>query len=125
MYDQLALVHLFFIAPAPVLGAYLLLVRKGTPKHRLLGKIYMAGMFISAIVSLFMPAKVGPQFVFHWGWIHLLSWWTLISITVALWAIKKGDIRTHRNFMVGLYVGMMIAFVFTFSEGRLLAQLVS
>ena len=124
IYEQTALVHLAFMAPVPILGGYLLLARKGTLWHRRLGKFYMAAMFLGALVSLFMPAKVGPQIIGHFGWIHALSIWTLVSIVVALIAVKRGDVVTHKRFMIGLYVGMMIAFAFTFTEGRLLGQLI-
>ena len=124
-YEQLALLHLALIAPAPILGAYLLLRKKGTPRHRQLGKIYMLLMLLSAVISLFMPAHVGPQIVWHWGWIHALSFWTLISIYLALKYVRAGDIRRHKLFMLGLYIGMMVAFAFTFSQGRLLGELIS
>lgn len=124
LYEQTALVHLVFMAPAPLLGGYLLLAQKGTLWHRRLGKLYMTVMFFGAAVSLFMPAKVGPQLVAHFGWIHSLSLWTLVSVYAALRAVKRGDIVTHKRFMIGLYVGMMIAFAFTFGEGRLLGQLI-
>ncbi len=124
-YDQTALIHLAFMLPAPLLGGYLLLARKGTHKHRKLGSVYMLMMTIGAFVSLFMPAKVGPQLFLHWGWIHLLSWWTLFSIVMALRAVKQGNIGTHRGYMIGLYIGMVIAFAFTFTEGRMLGQLLS
>lgn len=125
IYEQTALVHLAFMAPAPLLGGYLLLARKGTLWHRRLGKLYMAVMFLGALVSLFMPAKVGPQIIGHFGWIHGLSIWTLVSIVGALMAVKGGNIATHKRFMIGLYMGMMIAFAFTFTEGRLLGQLIN
>lgn len=124
-YDQTALVHLAFMAPAPLLGGYLLMARKGTFLHRRLGKVYLAVMLVGALVSLFMPAKVGPQLIAHFGWIHALSVWTLISAVAAVIAVKRGDIATHKRFMLGLYIGMMVAFAFTFSEGRLLGQLIN
>ena len=120
MYDQIALLHLALVAPAPLLGAYLLLRTKGTPQHRLLGRVYVAFMLATAVASLFMPAQVGPQLIWHFGWIHLLSIWTLISIFFAIYCIRHGNIRGHRGFMIGMYVGMMVAFAFTFTEGRLL-----
>jgi len=125
VYDQLALIHLALIAPAPLLGAYLLVRKKGTPRHRQLGKFYMLIMCLSAVISLFMPAQIGPQFVWHWGWIHVLSFWTLICVYLALRSVRAGNILAHKLFMVGLYIGMMIAFAFTFAQGRLLGQLIN
>lgn len=124
-YEKLALLHLALITPAPFLGGYLLWRKKGTPQHRQLGKVYMSLMFLAAVVSLYMPAQVGPQLVWHWGWIHALSFWSLISIVMAIKCVKSGNIKGHKLYMLGLYIGMMIAFVFTFSQGRLLSELMS
>ena len=65
--------HLATVAPAAMLGIYLMFWAKGTKPHRLLGKIYMTLMLITALTSMFIPAAVGPQFLGHFGWIHLLS----------------------------------------------------
>ncbi len=60
-YLQLAYPHLATVVPAFVLGSYLMLNRKGTPFHKMLGKLYMLQMLIIAIVSLFMSAEIGPS----------------------------------------------------------------
>jgi uncharacterized membrane protein len=52
--------HLFTVLPAALLGAYLMLKPKGTPVHRLLGKVYMVLMLTTATLSLLIPATVGP-----------------------------------------------------------------
>jgi len=46
-YTELAYWHLATIAPAFLMSSYILLARKGTPRHKSLGKIYMlvAGAF--------------------------------------------------------------------------------
>ncbi|MGB0866636.1 MAG: hypothetical protein ACPGSC_09000, partial [Granulosicoccaceae bacterium] len=65
--------------------------------------------------------RVGPAFLGHFGFIHLLSVWAIFSIVVAWQAIKAGDIRRHRGAMIGLYVGgMLIAGGFTLMPGRML-----
>lgn len=57
--------HLATVAPAAMLGTYLIFWAKGTATHRLFGKIYMILMLITALASLFIPATVGPQFIGH------------------------------------------------------------
>lgn len=59
--------RLVTVVPCVFIGAYLLAVKKGTPFHRLLGKIYMPLMMITAIITLFMPAYVSAQFLNHFG----------------------------------------------------------
>lgn len=55
--------HLFTVLPAALLGAYLMLKPKGTPVHRLLGKVYMVLMLTTATLSLLIPATVGPNWL--------------------------------------------------------------
>jgi uncharacterized membrane protein len=79
----------------------------------------MVSMLITATVSLFMPAMVGPQVLGHFGWIHLFSFLTLWSVPTAYIAIKKGQVKKHKIKMILLYIGaLMIAGGFTFVPGR-------
>jgi uncharacterized membrane protein len=123
LYTILMYTHLITVIPCIFVGAYLLFFRKGTRWHKLLGKYYMLSMVITAVVSLFMPAMVGPQFLGHFGWIHLFSFLTLWSIPTALIAVKKGQIKKHKIKMVLLYIGaLMIAGGFTFVPGRFMYE---
>ena len=120
-YTQLAYLHLSTILPAFIIGSYLLLNRKGTQNHKVLGKTYMLLMLITACISLFMPAQVGSQLFSHFGFIHLFSVLVLYSVPAAFFAVRNGDLKAHRNNMIGLYVGgILIAGAFTFSPGRML-----
>lgn len=38
--------------------------------------------------------------------IHLLSVWTLISLGCAIWFIRRGNVRAHRGFMIGTFLGL-------------------
>jgi uncharacterized membrane protein len=120
-YHQLALIHLATIVPAFLIGTWLLAQRKGTPQHRSLGKIYLALMLFTGVVTLFMPAVVGPRLFNHFGFIHLFSLLTLYSVPSAYLAARRRDIAAHRGAMIGLYVGgLLIAGAFAFGPGRLL-----
>ncbi|SDR69296.1 Uncharacterized membrane protein [Polaribacter sp. KT25b] len=123
-YKYLMYAHLVTVVPCVFIGAYLLSVKKGTPFHKSLGKIYMSLMIITAIITLFMPADVGPQFLNHFGYIHLFSFLTLYSVPTAIIAIKKGHVKKHKLKMIFLYVGaIIIAGGFTFTPGRFLHNL--
>ena len=120
-YIQLAYVHLATIVPAFLIGTFLLIKRKGSPLHKALGRIYMALMLFTALVTLFMQAEIGPQLFGHFGFIHLFSVLVLVSVPKAYFAARRGDIKQHRSNMIGLYVGgLLIAGSFTFAPGRLL-----
>jgi len=115
-YEQLSWLHLATIVPA-----FLLLRRKGTPTHKLLGRVYLLLMIATGLTTLFMPAQVGPRFLGHFGFIHLFSLLALYSAPSAYLAARRGDIKSHRGSMIGLYVGgILIAGAFAFSPGRVL-----
>jgi len=120
-YEELAFGHLVTIIPAFLIGTFLLIRRKGSVVHKLLGKIYMVLVFFSAFVTLFMPAEIGPTLLGHFGFIHILTFVALFSVVEAWLAIKRGDVKRHRNSMIALYVGgMLIAGSFTFMPGRMM-----
>ena len=120
-YMELTYLHLGSLAPSIVIGGYLLLNQKGTPAHRLLGKIYMGLMLFTAIITLFMEALVGPKFLNHYGFLHLLSLFVLYTVPTAYRAIRVGNSKLHKRKMVGLYVGaLLVAGAFTLSPGRLI-----
>jgi len=120
-YMQLTYLHLGSLVPAFVIGSYLLLNRKGTPVHKFLGKIYMGLMLFTAFITLFMEALVGPKFLNHFGFLHLLSLFVLYTLPTAYRAIRVGNIKLHKRKMVGLYVGaLLVAGAFTLSPGRLI-----
>jgi len=82
-------------------------------------------MLITALITLFMPAKVGPTVMGHFGLIHLFSFYVFYSVPLAFVSAKKGNITRHKQSMVGLYVGgILIAGAFTLMPGRFLHELV-
>jgi uncharacterized membrane protein len=120
-YLPLAYAHLATVLPAFVIGTYMMFARKGDRFHRALGKGYMVLMMVTAAISLFMPAVVGPRLLNHFGFIHLFSVLALTSVPSAYFAAKRHDVRSHKYSMIGLYVGgLIIAGGFAFMPGRLL-----
>ena len=120
-YTQLAYLHLATVVPAFAIGTFQLLGRKGTPSHKLLGKIYMLLMLATAFITLAMPAQVGPRLLGHFGFIHSFSLLTLYSVPTAYIAARRGNIKAHRAAMIGLFVGgILIAGTFAFMPGRML-----
>jgi uncharacterized membrane protein len=120
-YTQLAYLHLATVVPAFAIGALQLFRRKGTPSHRLLGKIYMLLMLATGFITLAMPAEVGPRLLNHFGFIHIFSFLALFNVPMAYFAARRGYIKAHRGAMLGLYLGgILIAGAFAFSPGRML-----
>jgi len=120
-YDFVAFIHLATICPRIFIGAWLLAQPKGNKSHKSLGLIYMLLMVFSCLVSLGMPAKVGPQLLLHFGFIHVLSVVALVSVVIAFKAIRQGNVKVHKRAMIGLYIGgILVAGSFTLMPGRLL-----
>ena len=89
---------------ALLLGAHVVLRRrKGDLLHRRLGMIWVAAMYWVA-VSSFGIQELSPG---HFTWIHGLSAWTIVSLTVAVWAAMTHRVRMHRQFVVGSYFGLV------------------
>lgn len=120
-YLQLAYIHLATVLPAFCIGTFLLCRRKGTPSHKMLGRLYMLLMLATGVTTLCMPAEVGPRFLGHFGFIHAFSALTLLCVPAAWLAARRGNIKVHRGNMIGLYVGgILIAGAFAFGPGRML-----
>ena len=120
-YMTLAYVHFATIAPCFLMGIWLLLRPKGTPIHKLLGKIYVVLISFSSVVAAAMPAAAGPRLWNHFGIIHLFCVAVFISIPYAIWAIKRGNVRGHAYTMRGLFLGgVIIAGALALGPGRLL-----
>jgi uncharacterized membrane protein len=120
-YTQLAYLHLATVVPAFAIGAFQLFRRKGTPSHKFLGKIYMLLMLATGFITLAMPAEVGPRFLNHFGFIHIFSLLAIVNVPLAYIAARRGNIRSHRGAMLGLYLGgILVAGAFAFTPGRML-----
>jgi uncharacterized membrane protein len=115
--------HLATVVPCFFIGTLLLLIKKGTNIHVVLGRVYMVLMLFTACVTLFMPAFVGPRILNHFGWIHCFSFLTIYTVPTAYLAIKKGNVKAHKRKMILLYFGaIIIAGGFTFVPGRYLHE---
>lgn len=80
-------------------------------------------MMLTALIALLIPAGVGPRFLNHFGYLHLLSIIVLWTIPTAFFAIKKGKIKEHQRKMIILYIsGIIIAGGFTLTPGRYLYE---
>jgi uncharacterized membrane protein len=110
------IVHTFAATAALLLGAAVLFLRKGTPLHKTLGRIWAATMMIVAAISLNMTG-LNPG---HFSAIHLLSILTLVNIPYAIWMRRRGNIRAHAIAMTSNYLGLLAAGAFTLVPGRIM-----
>ena len=112
--------HLVLALVALLLGLVMLLREKGTRSHRALGRVWVGAMLIVAITSFWIrDINDGGMSA-----IHLLSFWTLVALAIALWAIRTGRRNTHRGFMIGTYLGLVGAGIGTLLPGRIIGEFV-
>ena len=97
---------------ALVLGAVLMLVRKGRLFHRAAGWVWvsLAGLVVGT--SIFITELNNGA----WSLVHLFTGWTLIVLPSAVMWAKRHDVARHRRTMMGLFYGgfainMFIAFI--------------
>ncbi len=109
--------HLATVVPAFVLGTWLIFAsKKGAPRHRVLGALYLALMLVTAITTVFVRTLHAGEF----SWIHLFIPLTLFGVFAALWAVRRGNIAGHKRAMIGLYIGVVTAGALTLLPGRLM-----
>lgn len=119
--DPAIQIHALAAMLAFVLGTAVLLRRKGDRLHKAMGRIWIAAMAVVALSSFLITEirLLGP-----YSFIHLLSVLTLVGIVLGVRAIRRGDVKGHRNTMIGLYGGALIlAGAFTLLPGRRMHQL--
>ena len=118
--QPLIVFHLAFALAALALGSVVLVRRKGTASHKVLGRIWaslMAAVALSSFWIFEIRHGVGPSFV------HLLSVWTLISLACAVYFIRRGNVRAHQGVMIGTFLGLAGAGAGALMPGRALYRL--
>ncbi len=119
VFAELPLVTLIHVGGATsslVLGGIVLFGPKGTPGHKVMGRIWVVTMMTTALSSFFM--KSFAPMLGQFGPIHILSVWTFISLPRAIWFVRQGNVQAHLKTMRGLYFGLCVAGVMTFIPGR-------
>jgi uncharacterized membrane protein len=110
--------HLVTALIALPLGAWVLYFPKGTSRHKLLGKVWVGLMLLTAFASWFIQS---------WGrisFIHFFTVWTPVSVFMGIYYIRKGNVKSHLETMRGLYIGLIIAGVLAVAlPGRFLWRL--
>ncbi|EON15654.1 DUF2306 domain-containing protein [Pandoraea sp. SD6-2] len=97
--------HLGAAVAAVLLGVGILLMRRGTSRHRWVGRLWVAAMAVTAATSFGIRELGGG----HLSWLHALSAYVLTGLVLAVVAIRRGNVSAHRRQMLGLYAGLVIA----------------
>ena len=95
-------IHVATVLPAVPLGAYLLLTRKGTKRHKQLGKVWVGLMVATATAAIFI--KSGGSFSF----IHVFVPMPYIASYKIIATARRGDMQGHRYEVASLYLGALM-----------------
>lgn len=77
--------------------------------HRILGRFYVAGVAVAAPVAIPIAIILGPSSLVMAAIIQSCGW--LVTTAVALYCVRRGDIRQHQEWMTRSYPFAMV-FVF-------------
>lgn len=107
---------------AIILGGIQLSMKKGGVIHKRLGWIWVSLMLIVSFSSFFIHE------IKLWGAyspIHLLSIWTIFSVGLAIYFVRAGNIKRHKQVMIALYVfALILTGFFTLLPNRIMYQVV-
>ncbi|HXJ25558.1 MAG TPA: DUF2306 domain-containing protein [Streptosporangiaceae bacterium] len=100
--------HASTASVALLLGAHNLIRRpRGDRRHLIVGRVWLACMYVT-VLSSFAIQALHPG---HFTWIHGLSVFTLVTLTIGLWAARTHRAAVHGQFMAGSYFGLVGAFI--------------
>ncbi|CAN5649955.1 hypothetical protein BH10PSE14_BH10PSE14_01350 [soil metagenome] len=111
--------HLATILPALALTPVMLLRPRGDKLHRLLGKLWVAAMFLTAVISF------GVRLSRHGGlsFIHIISAYVIVAAPLIWWTARDHQVARHRRAVRGMVTGaLLVAGFFTLPFGRLLGR---
>lgn len=93
---------LFVLAIGPVQ----ILRRRRDRIHRTMGYLWVAAMYYVCFSSFGIVSDG------HFSWLHGLSAFTIVTVTLGLISAVRHNIPAHRGNMVGSYIGIAVAFGF-------------
>lgn len=107
MWTLVIIIHAVTASLSLLLGAFQLLrPKKGDRFHRMVGRTWLVCMYSVCVSSFFIQ---GVQDGF--SWLHALSLFTIMTISLGLYSAIKGNIAAHKANMIGSYFGSLAAFV--------------
>ena len=106
-WNALIVVHALAASFALVFGAVnIVRRRKGDPPHRAIGRLWLGCMYFTATSSFWIQQLRPGSF----SWIHGLSAFTIVTLSLGLWNARRGRVRAHAGNMIGTYLGLWGAF---------------
>ena len=96
-------IHAVCASFAILFGAFQLLRKtKGGKLHKVIGRLWVLCMYVVTISSFAIQNLNGG-----FSWLHALSIFTFITVTVGIVAAVRHNIKAHKGFMTGSYFGIL------------------
>lgn len=101
--------HAFAALMSLLLGGWqLFLSTKGSPLHRFIGRVWVPLMLYVSVTSFWIREIRDGRFSF----LHILSIVTIVSVSLGVFEVRRGNVKGHIGNMIGSWVGLSFAFVF-------------
>ena len=114
-------IHIVVALLALGLGIVMLVRRKGSKSHKMIGRVWMGLMLAVAITAIFIREINNGAF----SWIHLFIPLTFFTAWEAVHYIRKGNVARHKRAVVGMFFGaLLIPGAFSFMPGRTMWMIV-
>lgn len=102
------------------IGPLQLLRRRRDRIHRTMGYVWVSAMYYVCFSSFWIVSDG------HFSWLHGLSAFTILTVTLGLVGAVRRNIASHLGNMIGSYIGIAVAFVFAVTvPGRAIPELLS
>jgi uncharacterized membrane protein len=102
------------------IGPLQILRRRRDRIHRTMGYLWVAAMYYVCFSSFWIMSDG------RFSWLHGLSAFTIVTVTLGLVSAIRGNIASHVGNMIGSYIGIAVAFVFAVTvPGRAIPELLA
>lgn len=108
-------IHIVVAIAALIFGLVMFSRRKGDRVHKLMGKLFLVFMLMTAGTAIFIREINGGSF----SWIHVFVPLTFFAAWEVVHYVRKGNIARHKRAVTGLFFGaLLIPGLAAFLPGR-------
>ncbi|MDR6413649.1 DUF2306 domain-containing protein [Pseudarthrobacter sulfonivorans] len=119
-WDVLLVSHVIAALFVLAIGPLQIFRRRRDRIHRTIGYLWVSAMYYVCFSSFWIVSDG------HFSWLHGLSAFTIVTVTLGLVSAIRRNIRSHLGNMVGSYIGIAVAFVFAVTvPGRAIPELLA
>jgi uncharacterized membrane protein len=105
-WNPLLVTHVVAALYSLAIGPVNILRRRRDRTHRILGYTWAASMYYVCGSSFWIVSDG------HFSWLHGLSAFTIVTVSLGIAAAVRRNIVAHRMNMIGSYLGLLAAFLF-------------